>query len=100
MMPVGVEALTKAGHEVVIESQAGVGSGFADEDYKGGGGKIVGRAKEVFDVAEMLVKVKEPPPAEISMFRPGQIVFSYFHFAARPEMSQGGLGSHIVAIAY
>lgn len=100
MMPVGVEALTKAGHEVVIESQAGVGSGFADEDYKAVGAKIAGSAKEVFDAADMLVKVKEPQPSEISMFRPGQIVFTYFHFAASPEMSQGCLESEIVAIAY
>ena len=100
MMPVGVEVLTRAGHEVFIEAQAGVGSGFSDEDYKAVGGKIVGSPKEVFDAADMLVKVKEPQPGEISLFRPGQIVFTYFHFAASPEMSQGCLESEIVAIAY
>jgi alanine dehydrogenase len=100
MMPVGGEVLTRAGHEVFIEAQAGVGSGFTDDDYKAVGGKIVGSAKEVFEAADMLVKVKEPQPAEIGMFRPGQIVFTYFHFAASPEMSQGCLESEIVAIAY
>jgi len=100
MIPVGVEALTRAGHEVFVETQAGVGSGFSDDDYKAVGGKIVASAKEVFEAADMLVKVKEPQAAEISMFKPGQIVFTYFHFAASPEMSQGCLESEIVAIAY
>jgi alanine dehydrogenase len=100
MIPVGVEALTRAGHEVFVETQAGVGSGFSDDDYKAVGGKILASAKEVFEAADMLVKVKEPQAAEISMFKPGQIVFTYFHFAASPEMSQGCLESEIVAIAY
>ena len=100
MMPVGAEALTKAGHEVFLETQAGVASGFPDEEYTKVGAKILGTAKEIFEKADMLVKVKEPQPAEISMFRPGQIVFTYFHFAADPEMSQACLESEIVAIAY
>jgi alanine dehydrogenase len=100
MMPVGVEALTKAGHEVLVETQAGIGSGFSDEDYVNVGAKILPAAKDIFERADMLVKVKEPQPAEISMFRPGQIVFTYFHFAASPEMSQACLESEIVAIAY
>src|SRR5690349_22089804 len=100
MIPVGVEALTRAGHEVFVETQAGVGGGFTDEDYRAVGGKSVGGAKEVFEAADMLVKVKEPQASEISMFKPGQIVFTYFHFAASPEMSQGCLESEIVAIAY
>ena len=100
MMPVGVEALTKAGHEVFVEAQAGVGSGFTDDDYKAAGGTILPDAKAVFDKAEMLVKVKEPQPGEIGMFRPGQIVFTYFHFAASPEMAQACLESEIIAIAY
>jgi alanine dehydrogenase len=100
MMPVGAEALTKAGHEVFVETQAGIGSGFSDEDYTKVGAKILANAKEVFDRSDMLVKVKEPQPQEISMFRPGQIVFTYFHFAASAEMSQACLESEIVAIAY
>src|SRR5690242_529199 len=100
MMPVGVEALTKAGHEVFVETTAGVGSGFTDDDYKAAGATILPDAKAVFDRAEMLVKVKEPQSSEIGMFRPGQIVFTYFHFAASPEMSQACLESEIVAIAY
>src|SRR3954469_2109174 len=100
MMPVGVELMVKNGHEVHIEANAGVGSGFTDEDYSKRGAKIVGSAKEVFDRAEMVVKVKEPQPQEIGMFRPGQIVFTYFHFAADRELTQACLEAEITAIAY
>jgi alanine dehydrogenase len=100
MMPVGVELLTKAGHEVMVEASAGVGSGFADEDYAKAGARIVDGAKEIFEKSDMLVKVKEPMPSEIGMFRPGQVIFTYFHFAASQELTQGCLESEIVAIAY
>src|SRR3989442_149241 len=85
MMPVGVELLTKAGHEVFVEANAGTGSGFADKDYEKAGAKILDGSKEIFEKSEMIVKVKEPQPAEINMFRPGQIAFTYFHFAASSE---------------
>src|SRR5205823_3122192 len=100
IMPVGVETLTRAGHEVHIETQAGLASGFSDEDYAKAGATIVPTAAEVFEAAEMVVKVKEPQPAEISPFRPGQIVSTYFHFAASPELTQACLEAEIVAIAY
>src|SRR6185437_3251973 len=100
MMPVGVEVLTKAGHHVFIETQLGMASGFPDEDYQRAGATILPTAGEVFDKAEMIVKVKEPQPQEISMFKPGQIVFTYFHFAADKELTQGCLESGITAIAY
>ncbi len=100
MMPVGVEVLTKAGHQVFIETQLGMASGFPDEDYQRAGATILSTAAEVFDKAEMIVKVKEPQPQEISMFKPGQIVFTYFHFAADKELTQGCMEAEIVAIAY
>ena len=100
MMPVGVASLVKAGHSVVIESHAGVGSGFTDDDYVKAGGAIVTTAAEVFEKAEMIVKVKEPQPAEIAMFRPGLIVFTYFHFAASAELAQACLEAEVTAIAY
>jgi alanine dehydrogenase len=100
MMPVGVELLRKSGHEVLIETQAGISSGFPDEDYETAGAKIVPSHKEIFDQAEMIVKEKEPQPQEISLFKPGQIVFTYFHFAASTELTQACLESEIVAIAY
>jgi alanine dehydrogenase len=100
LMPVGAEVLSKAGHQVFIEAQAGAASGFADEDYQKAGATILATAKEVFEKGEMIVKVKEPQPQEISMFRPGQIVFTYFHFAADKELTQGCMEAEIVAIAY
>ena len=100
MMPVGAEGLTKAGHTVFVETQAGLASGFSDDDYRAAGATIVAHAAEVFEKADLLVKVKEPQAAEIGMFHPGQVVFTYFHFAASPEMTQACLESEIVAIAY
>ncbi|MGH7177547.1 MAG: alanine dehydrogenase, partial [Tepidisphaeraceae bacterium] len=100
MMPVGAEILIKAGNEVVIESNAGAGSGFADEDYRKAGARVVATAREVFSQAEMIVKVKEPQPQEIEFFESGQIVFTYFHFAASAELTQACLKSGITAIAY
>lgn len=100
LMPVGAEVLVKQGHEVVIETQAGVGSGFTDEMYLAAGAKLAATADEVFDRAEMIIKVKEPQPVEIAKFKPGQIVFTYFHFAASQELTQGCLESGITAIAY
>src|SRR5918993_2455323 len=100
MLPVGAELMRKNGHEVFIETQAGVGSGFSDDDYARAGATIVATAAEVFEKAEMIVKVKEPQPQEISRFRPGQIVFTYMHFAADKELTQGCMESEIVAIAY
>src|SRR5207249_10856522 len=85
MMPVGVELMVKAGHQVFFESQAGAASGFADEDYAKAGATILPSAKEVISSADLVVKVKEPQRPEIAIFRPGQIVFTYFHFAADPE---------------
>ena len=100
LMPVGAELLIKQGHEVIVEAQAGVGSGFTDEMYSAVGAKVVSNAAEVFDAAEMIIKVKEPQPNEIVKFRPGQVVFSYFHFAASQELTQGCLEAGITAIAY
>ena len=99
-MPVGVESLVKAGHQVMVEANAGVGSGFADLDYTAVGARIVATAEEVFANSDMIIKVKEPQAAEIKMFRRGLIVFTYFHLAASRELTQACLDSGIVAIAY
>ena len=100
MMPVGVELLVKAGHEVYVEHDAGVGSGFTDDLYEKAGGKIVGTAKEVFDNADMIQKVKELQSQEVGLCKPGQIVFTYFHFAADRELLQACMEAEITAIAY
>src|SRR2546429_320596 len=100
MMPVGVESLVKAGHEVMVETHAGVGSGFTDEDYARVGAKIIAGPAEIFASADMVIKVKEPQPQEIKQFRKGLIVFTYFHLAASRDLTQACLDSGIVAIAY
>ena len=81
MIPVGVEELTRAGHQVLIEKGAGVGSGIPDEDYRENGAEIVATAAELFQRAELVVKVKEPQPVEFPRLRPGQVLFTYLHFA-------------------
>src|SRR5258707_14496763 len=81
MMPVGADVLVRAGHEVLIETHAGMGSGFPDESYTKVGAKIVASNEEIFSSADLIVKVKEPQPQEIKLFRPGQTFFTYFHFA-------------------
>lgn len=100
MMPVGVELLVKAGHEVRVETNAGVGSGFADEDYTAVGAQIISGAAEIFAQSDMIIKVKEPQPQEIKLFRKGLILFTYFHLAASRDLTQACLDSGIVAIAY
>lgn len=100
MIPVGVEEMRKAGHQVLVEKGAGVGSGISDEDYAKAGAKIVKSAKEIYKKAEMIVKVKEPLPPEYPLLRRGQTMFTYFHFAASLELTKIVMKSGITAIAY
>ncbi|WP_442483138.1 alanine dehydrogenase [Aeoliella sp. SH292] len=100
MLPVGVEELTRRGHRVVLEVGAGMGSGIADADYLAAGAVLVSSPAEVFGQADMIVKVKEPQPAEWKLMRPGQIVFTYFHFAADRELTEAVLASGATAVAY
>ena len=100
MMPVGADVLVRAGHSVMVEAGAGDGCGFADAEYAKVGATIVPSAPEVFDRAEMIVKVKEPQPAEVKLFKKGQIVFTYFHFAADKELTIGCRDAGITAVAY
>jgi len=100
MMPVGADVLVRGGHEVLIEADAGIGSGFPDEAYTKVGAKIIATAQEVFDRSDMIIKVKEPQPQEIGLFHAGQIVFTYLHFAASRELTEGCRQSGITAIAY
>src|SRR3954463_14348828 len=80
MIPVGVEELTRAGHKVLIQSGAGLGSGISDHQYAEHGAELVAGAEEVWKRADLVVKVKEPLPAEWPFLRAGQTVFTYFHF--------------------
>ncbi len=100
MLPVGVELLAGAGHEVIVECGAGVGSGYGDEQYAAAGARLVDGPEAVFAQAETVVKVKEPVGEEIERLRPGQVVFTYFHFAASRELTERCLARRITAIAY
>lgn len=90
MLPVGVEELTQAGHQVIIEAGAGLGSGLTDAEYAAVGATIVATGAEVFAQADLIVKVKEPLPAEWPLIRPGQIVFTYFHWREFQERVRAG----------
>ena len=100
MLPVGGELLTADGHEVLMEKGAGQGSGFSDEEYARVGVRLIDSAEELYDRAEMVMKVKEPQAEEIARCRRGQVVFCYFHFAASRELTAGCLRSGIAAVAY
>ncbi len=100
LVPAGVAELVRAGHKVLIERDAGHGSGFTDAEYEQVGAAIVGTPGEIFAKAEMIVKVKEPQPVECSMLRDGQVCFTYFHFAADRKLTEGVINSKCVAIAY
>src|SRR3954452_8654443 len=93
MLPVGVEELTRLGHRVLVQAGAGQGSGIADERYAEHGAEIVADAAAIWGQASRVVKVKEPLPAEWPLLRPGQVVFTYFHFAASEELTQAVIRS-------
>ncbi len=100
MIPAGAEALVKAGHTVLIEDGAGLGSGISSEEYAKAGAQIVPRADQVWARADLIVKVKEPIAREWPCMRPGQTVFTYFHFAADKALTEAVLKSGITAVAY
>ena len=100
MLPVGVEELRRAGHEVLIQSGAGLGSAIEDATYVAHGATMVAEAAEIYQRAELIVKVKEPLAEELSMLRAGQIVFGYFHLAAEQALTEGLLKSGAAAVAY
>ena len=99
LTPAGVDALIKAGNEVIIETNAGIGSGFNNEDYIQSGAKIVATATEAWS-AEMVMKVKEPLASEYNYFREGLILFTYLHLAAEPELARALTEKGVTAIAY
>jgi alanine dehydrogenase len=100
MLPVGAELLVKDGHEVLIERDAGLESGYPDQDYIGAGATIEDSWETIYARSELVVKVKEPQPKEIEKLRKGQILFCYFHFASSRELTEGCLESEIAAVAF
>ncbi len=100
LIPVGVEELTRSGHKVLIQAGAGQGSGISDDQYAINGAEIVPTAEDVWRRADLIVKVKEPLPVEWPLMRSGQIVFTFFHFAADEQLTRAVMNSGITAIAY
>jgi alanine dehydrogenase len=100
LTPAGARSLVSAGHEVVVEAGAGERSGFTDAAYQVVGARVVEGGAAVFEQSDLVVKVKEPQPAEIELLRPGQILFTYLHLAPDPEQARGLLRRKVSAIAY
>ncbi|MDP3525602.1 MAG: alanine dehydrogenase, partial [Hoeflea sp.] len=100
LTPGAVREYVAHGHEVIVETKAGMGIGADDAAYQAAGAKIAGTAREIFERADMVVKVKEPQPAEWAQLREGQLLYTYLHLAPDPEQTKGLLASGCTAIAY
>ncbi|MGQ0646699.1 MAG: alanine dehydrogenase, partial [Gemmatimonadaceae bacterium] len=100
LVPAGAEMLVAAGHHVTIEQGGGEGSGFSDQDYLGVGATIEASVDKVWADAEMIIKVKEPIEVEWARMKRGQVIFTYFHFAADETLTRAHMASGAVCIAY
>jgi alanine dehydrogenase len=100
LSPAGVHALSKDGHQIWLETNAGLGSGFTDEMYLQEGASILPKAADVYAIADLIIKVKEPLPSEYDLINEGQIIFTYFHFAASRELTDAMLRSRAICFAY
>ncbi|MEH7374790.1 alanine dehydrogenase [Neobacillus drentensis] len=100
LTPAGVVSFLNAGHKVLMEKDAGIGSGFTNDDYAKAGAEIIDSAEQVWARADMIMKVKEPLSSEYKYFRPGLILFTYLHLAAEPALAQALKESGVIAVAY
>ena len=100
LVPHGVTALREAGHEVLVETRAGEGSSLTDREYQDAGAQILESAAEVWNKGDLVVKVKEPQPAEYAYFRPGLILFTYLHLAPLPDLTDRLLAARVSGVAY
>jgi alanine dehydrogenase len=100
VIPGGVYVLTKKGHKVFVEKNAGASIGYSDEEYKKAGATIVEKHEDVFKQADLIVKVKEPLPSEYGLFRPGQLLFTYLHLAASKSLTEELAKTKMTGIAY
>ena len=100
LTPDSVKTLVSEGHEVLVENNGGFEAGFDNDQYKNAGAKIIEKATDIFDDAEIIVKVKEPQKAEVEMIRENQIVYTYLHLAAAKELTEGLVKSKSINIAY
>src|SRR6188768_3589104 len=96
LTPAGSQELTKRGHTVLVQTSAGNGSGFSDEDYTKAGATLIAEAAEIFSRAEMIMKVKEPIEQEYKLIRKNQLVFTYFHFASYEPLTKAMLASDAI----
>src|SRR5207248_721928 len=100
LVPSGVIGLREAGHEVLVETHAGEGSSITDAEYVQAGATILNTAAEVWRCADLVIKVKEPQPAEYDFFRPGLILFTYLHLAPLPELTEKLVAAKVNGVAY
>jgi alanine dehydrogenase len=98
--PAGVKAFSQTGNQVLVQESAGLGSGIQDSEYIQAGATIIRTAEEVFEKAEMIIKVKEPLSSEYNLLRPGQILYTYLHFASSLELTKAMMDRKIIGIAY
>ena len=100
LLPVGVESLVRAGHQVLIERGAGLGSGIADHDYETVGAETMDNPQDIYAQSQMIVKIKEPQPSEYNLIKKEQVIFTYFHFAANRQLTEAMLERKVAALAY
>jgi len=100
LLPVGAEELVRRGHTVLVEAGAGLGSGIADHEYLKQGAQLVSSAQDIFDQADLIIKVKEPQEDEYAQIRAGQIIFTYFHFAASRALTDAMIATGATCVAY
>ena len=100
ILPFGVEELKRYNHTIYIEYNAGIGSGFTNDEYLKAGANILDTPEEIFEKSDIIVKVKEPQENEVNLIIENQIIFTYFHFAANLALTKGIIDSKATAIAY
>ena len=100
LTPAGVAEMLKHNHTVYVQTQAGVGSGFSDEAYQGAGAQILPTIEAVYEIAEMIIKVKEPIASEYNLIKPNQLVFTYFHFASSEALTKAMINNKSICLAY
>ncbi len=100
LTPAGALELTKRGHQLFIQSTAGIGSGFTDQMYQDAGASILSTIEEVYRIAEMIIKVKEPIASEYPLIKENQLIFTYFHFASYEPLTKAMIGSGAICLAY
>ncbi|WP_339736623.1 alanine dehydrogenase [uncultured Sunxiuqinia sp.] len=100
LTPAGTAEMVKRGHEVYVQATAGIGSGFTDEDYRMAGAKMLPTIEDVYAIADMIIKVKEPIASEYPLIKKGQILYTYFHFASSEELTKAMMAREAICLAY